>query len=289
MTKLNSIFRCPDRDLISDFKYDLSRGTAEAMIFSMFKFPESHRIHFQCDILVCRDKCPDPVCNGTSEFDPRPGRSIDPTGSLNSQPRTDALFLQPPEDGALMASYSVFVLEPGASVDAEALGRDCDAPNPPWLLYLCIVFGVLFLLMLIVNLFLCSAMTCSCASSDGTEKEQSMIEDFDPYARSWHGSQYGSRYSLAGGLKPIPPPLISVDTSHSLSSSGASDYGGNHPAAAGGGNGLPAVYGVPVHSRPSSRYSNRSHRSHRRPHPIHSSSSAAGSHYSKYSNGRVLH
>ncbi len=36
----------------------------------------------------------------------------------------------------------------------------CDL-GPPWLLWLCVVFGVLFLLMLCVNIFLCSAMTCS--------------------------------------------------------------------------------------------------------------------------------
>lgn len=30
------------------------------------------------------------------------------------------------------------------------------------------------------------------------EKEPSIIEEYDPY-RSWHGSQYGSRYSLHGG------------------------------------------------------------------------------------------
>ena len=30
--------------------------------------------------------------------------------------KPDALFLQPPEDGALMASYSVFVVEPGSDV-----------------------------------------------------------------------------------------------------------------------------------------------------------------------------
>lgn len=29
------------------------------------------------------------------------------------------------------------------------------------------------------------------------EKEPSIIEEYDPY-RSWHGSQYGSRYSLHG-------------------------------------------------------------------------------------------
>ena len=113
------------------------------------------------------------------------------------------------------------------------------------------------------------------------------------------------RYSLSG-IKPIPPPLISVDTSHSISSSAAeSDCG------------LPAVYGVPSHShsRPASRYSNRSHRSHRsaRTHrsrsahaaaanghevdrhghlslqPHSSSSAASTTHYSKYSNGRMIH
>ena len=64
--------------------------------------------------------------------------------------------------------------------------------NPPWLLYLCIAFGIMFLIMLIMNIFLCSAMTCSCARTEVIEKEPSIIEDYDPY-RSWHGSQYGSR------------------------------------------------------------------------------------------------
>jgi hypothetical protein len=64
--------------------------------------------------------------------------------------------------------------------------------NPPWLLYLCIAFGIMFLIMLIINIFLCSAMTCSCARTEVIEKEPSIIEDYDPY-RSWHGSQYGSR------------------------------------------------------------------------------------------------
>lgn len=81
-------------------------------------------------------------------------------------------------------------------------GGSCksSAFSPPWLLYLCIVFGILFLFMLIVNVFLCSAMTCSCARGGddgagpgGANKESSIIEEFDPYSRSWHGSQYGSR------------------------------------------------------------------------------------------------
>ena len=76
--------------------------------------------------------------------------------------------------------------------DVENLCTDCGS-SPPWMLYLCVAFGILFLVMLIINVFLCSAMTCSCARTDTVEKEPSIIEEFDPYTRSWHGSQYGSR------------------------------------------------------------------------------------------------
>jgi hypothetical protein len=267
---------CPEKNIMSAFKYDVANGKAEAKLYSMFKFPESNRVHFQCDILVCNarsDDCKTPIC----DFKEKSGRS------LNENP--DAL-LQPAEEGALMASYSVFVLEPGEQVDVESVCTDCTS-SQHWVWPLCITFGILFLVMLIINVFLCSAMTCSCAKSTiEMEKEPSIIEEFDPYTRSWHGSQYGSRYSLNDKIKPIPPPLISVDTSHSISS--ASE------------NGLPAVYGVPVHSRPSSRYSNRSHRNKRdrsQPPPqsslhayqSHSSSSGGSSaQYSKYSNGRMI-
>ena len=44
---------CPIRRIISEFRYDTVMGTAEATLYSMFKFPESHRVHIQCDILVC--------------------------------------------------------------------------------------------------------------------------------------------------------------------------------------------------------------------------------------------
>lgn len=158
-------------------------------------------------------------------------------------------------------------------IDVESVCTDCGV-SPPWLLYLCIAFGILFLVMLIINVFLCSAMTCSCARTESMEKEPSIIEEFDPYTRSWQGSQYGSRFSLNGNIKPIPPPLISVDTSHSISSSSEC--------------GIPAVYGLPVHSRPSSRYSNRSHKRGHHGHQSAASSSGSTAHYSKYSNGRHI-
>ena len=45
---------CPDPSIMSPFVYNRIAGVAEAELHSMFKFPESHRVHFQCDILVCK-------------------------------------------------------------------------------------------------------------------------------------------------------------------------------------------------------------------------------------------
>ena len=99
--------------------------------------------------------------------------------------KADASVQNPEDDGALVTSYSVFVVEPGAApVEKSGSGQDCSW-GPVWLIYLCIV------VMLIINLFLCSAMSCACSKSK--EKDVSYLEDFDPYARSWQGSQYGSR------------------------------------------------------------------------------------------------
>ena len=45
---------CPDPAIMSQFSYDRLTGTAQAKLFSMFKFPESNRVHFQCDIVICK-------------------------------------------------------------------------------------------------------------------------------------------------------------------------------------------------------------------------------------------
>jgi len=271
---------CPEPSIMSEFSYDRLSGTAEAKLFSMFKFPDSNRVHFQCDIVICKGDCDKPVCEFSTESLPAPqARSL--------QPKADA-FVQPPDDGALMASYSVFVVEPGTlPVEVSDVCERCGV-TPIWLLYLCIAFGILFLVMLVINVFLCSAMTCSCTKSSKDEKEASYLEDFDPYARSWQGSQYGSRYaigtlshrpdggsrpvspspttpgastsldlrySLNGGIKTVPVPYLPADTTRSVSST--SEYGGG------------------VTSRPSSRHSHRP----RGP----PSTSGSNSGYSKYS------
>ena len=152
----------------------------------MFRFPESNRVHFQCDIVICKGEC-EPTSCGSS-----PDQSDGPQ-ARSLQPQADARVQPPEDDGALMASYSVFVVEPGAvPVEKSDTCQECRL-GPVWLLYLCIAFGILFIVMLIINLFLCSAMSCSCGRGHKAEKETSYLEDFDPYARSWQGSQYGSR------------------------------------------------------------------------------------------------
>ena len=68
------------------------------------------------------------------------------------------------------------------------------AVSDEWLLWLCIAFGVLFAIMLLINIFLCSAMTCSCTRSEIIEKEPSIYDDYSIY-----DSQYG--YANGGGPK----------------------------------------------------------------------------------------
>ena len=194
---------CPDRSIMSQFQYDGKAGTAEARLFSMFKFPESNRVHFQCDIVICKGEmtghceghCDDQCVAGQcqeSDCD-SPPEDLPSPQARSLQPQADARVQSPGDDGALMASYSVFVVEPGAvPVERSEACQDCSL-GPVWLLYLCIAFGILFMVMLIINLFLCSAMSCSCGRGYKEEKETSYLEDFDPYARSWQGSQYGSR------------------------------------------------------------------------------------------------
>jgi len=60
-------------------------------------------------------------------------------------------------------------------------------------------------------------MNCSWARTDIIEKEPSIIEEYDPY-RSWHGSQYGSRYSLHGRDSQAKGYISGGSTIHSTRS-----------------------------------------------------------------------
>merc|ERR1719211_647873 len=169
----------------------------------MFRFPDSNTVHLQCDILVCAvADCAESLCVKDPQTDSRSVASSASSGRDEDEHR-------------MMASTTVFVLEPG--VTALAATGDCEL-GPSWLLWLCVVFGVLFLIMLCVNIFLCSAMTCSFSRSEmevePEEKAASVytVQEYDPY-RSWAGSQYGSRFSLD---HPGTRPLSAIDPGRPL-------------------------------------------------------------------------
>ncbi|KYQ56239.1 hypothetical protein ALC60_04853 [Trachymyrmex zeteki] len=232
---------CPVKVRMTKFIYDRSTGIADATLFSMFRFADSSEVHFQCDIAVCRGSCGTPVCEGDKE------ELIKGGSSTNGQSVSS-------EEGVLLAGTSVFVLQPGEKRVVQTL-HDDGSVHPLWLLWLAVALGILFLIMLIINIFLCSAMTCSCTRTDIIEKEPSIIEDYDPY-RSWHGSQYGSRYSL-NGKQGYASGGSTMNSTRSISTN--SDH-----------------YAI-VHSRPGSRYSGpgQKHHHHHRGPP-----SNIGSHYS---------
>ncbi|XP_055543257.1 uncharacterized protein LOC129728798 isoform X2 [Wyeomyia smithii] len=168
--------------IMTKFQTIANGTTAVATLSSMFRFPEGSEVHFQCDVLQCNGICPEEnssMCTGDTGTHIKPARASGQT-----------------EQGILLAATTVFVLDP---IDANPLGALCDdtGVRPHWLLWLTIALAVLFLIMLLMNIFLCTAMSCSCARTEIIEKEPSIIEEYDPY-RSWHGSQYGSRYSLHG-------------------------------------------------------------------------------------------
>ncbi|XP_068241742.1 uncharacterized protein [Palaemon carinicauda] len=234
---------CPQGNLITQFVYNDTAGTAEAVLNNMFKFPSTNRVHFQCDVLICQGSCETERCEGRPErLIVAQGRSI-PDAEANS---LDKL-------GRVQATTTVFVVEP-----TSAGLTNCEW-YPPWLWILCIVLAVLFIIMMIINIFLCSAMTCSCTKTEVIEKEPSIIEEYDPY-RSWHGSQYGSRYSLNG--KGYTSGASTMNSARSVSSH--SDH-----------------YAI-VHSRPNSRYSGHHSLKHDKHHHNHSRGppSTTGSHYS---------
>ncbi|KAG8232370.1 hypothetical protein J437_LFUL008838 [Ladona fulva] len=45
---------CPLSSVISPFKYNEKLGAADATLQSMFRFPDSNEVHFQCDIAICK-------------------------------------------------------------------------------------------------------------------------------------------------------------------------------------------------------------------------------------------
>merc|ERR1712203_402847 len=163
------------------FVYDDSAGTAEATIFSVFRMPQSNRTYFQCDVEICKGACPRPTCDLDSQAVLQRTNAELGVQDVDPFDRSDSA-------DTVTTSTSVFVAEPG-SPGAELVGCiiGSDSINPTWLTYLAIAFGVLFAIMLLINIFLCSAMTCSCTRTEVIEKEPSIYDDFSVYNESQYG------------------------------------------------------------------------------------------------------
>ena len=170
---------CRTTKLLSEFTYDDEAGKAFATLYSMFRMPNSNRTYFQCSVQICQGSCPKPTCNLDQELirnrlDQSELNSVDP-------------FTHAQSEDTITTSTSVFVAEPGSAAALGAGGCLAGDLNPTWLTYLCIAFGVLFGIMLLINIFLCSAMTCSCTRTEVIEKEPSIYDD----DYSMYDSQYG--------------------------------------------------------------------------------------------------
>ena len=170
---------CRTTKLISEFTYNDEEGKASATVYSMFRMPNSNRTYFQCNVEICRGTCPKPTC----DFDlDQLNRRLEQSELSSVDP-----FARPESEDTITTSTSVFVAEPGSAAAVGAGACLAGDLNPTWLTYLCIAFGVLFGIMLLINIFLCSAMTCSCTRTEVIEKEPSLYED----DYSMYDSQYG--------------------------------------------------------------------------------------------------
>lgn len=193
---------CRVERLLTEFTYDDNSGTAHTTIYSMFRMASSNRTYFQCDVEICKGSCPKPDCDLDKLT------IVEKQQAGGQQIQESDPFSRSQSEDTVTTSTSVFVAEPGSSAALEAgicTGAG-DITNPTWLTYLAIAFGVLFAIMLLINMFLCSAMTCSCTRTEVIEKEPSIYdEDY---------SVYDSQYGYGGKLGP-----------YSESEYGGSEYG----------------------------------------------------------------
>lgn len=183
---------CRNEKLISAWTYDDSAGRADATIYSFFRMPSSNRTYFQCDVELCQGTCQQPDCNAQAAQPSSP-----------DQPTSDTAPLQSQAVDSVTSSTSVFVADASSSGPVGVATCSAGDSNPTWLKFLTIAFGVLFAIMLLINIFLCSAMTCSCTRTEVIEKEPSIYDDYsayDPqygYANKTYSdpeSEYGSQY-----------------------------------------------------------------------------------------------
>ena len=187
-----------DSSIISSFNYSTPVGEpVDAAIRSMFKFPDVYRVHIQCDAVLCRQaiaaKCArkyscsllrEPRLKGFLHHEEEEHHRIDDGFGAEDELTTTE---SNQDEIHIVSATTAYVLEP----DQELLefvkrAEECNEWRFPWLVGLCAVLGALFAIMLIVNICLCTSLTCTCTKQDVLEKEDSSeLADYDPYKIDW--------------------------------------------------------------------------------------------------------
>ncbi|UYV69204.1 hypothetical protein LAZ67_6002824 [Cordylochernes scorpioides] len=178
---------CPaSAAVLGAWSYGSDGRTAEATIAHMFRLPDSSEFHLQCDVALCRGTCDKVDCDTAIQV------------VQQQQTTTDEGVIR------LLASTTGFVLDPGDSVMSAGL-TECTEWRFPWLVGLCICLAILLLVMLVVNIFLCSSLSWTCTKTEVVEKEPSEVEDYDPYKVGWvpYYAAAGSRGGYGGSTRSL--------------------------------------------------------------------------------------
>ncbi|XP_055353056.1 uncharacterized protein LOC129598984 isoform X2 [Paramacrobiotus metropolitanus] len=171
-------------------KFDANDTAAVAVVSKMFKFQDSTQMHIQCDVGFCRVPCQKPLCPGEAGYNPN-------AESMLKIPRSDVST-----QGLAGATFTV--VEPGSTDGAVAVSATANQCGyGEWVLALCITFGILFLIMLIVNIIMCSAVSCNCTRKDRTDEihaePASAWGEYDTVKNVWsHTSGMSGAGSIPG-------------------------------------------------------------------------------------------
>ena len=168
---------CPKLASVSAF-HQIGHNIAEAEIGSMFKLPNTNQLHLQC-LVELVDNCQ--FCDSTlCPLSSLPLSSIN-NNNNNDTRRNGKKHQQQPSDMQMLASTTAYVFEPDqqmtnshASILQSVIGGAgggafCSEWRFPWLIALCIMLGVLLIIMMVVNIFLCTSMSCSCFKHEVSE------------------------------------------------------------------------------------------------------------------------
>ena len=193
-----------DRTIIQTFRYTSehrngSQTHLDALIESMFKLPDSNRLHIQCDALLCAPSAA-ALCEQRytcGQLSARAGATTD----LSDETNTNGGSIV-----RLITATTVYVLD---ADQTDSLGRldgdqGCSEWNFPWLIALCAILGSLLLIMLLINICLCGSLTCSCGRQDQhTSEDDSTLDDYEPYKVDWSPENvqpYTSGHGADGSL-----------------------------------------------------------------------------------------